>query len=222
MDEHIRKTIATYDVIAPHYRLTATPELRAWEESSMTLFASYLCGSRVIVPACGDGRDSRYLRDLGLNVFSFDLSEGMLEEARKLDINGRYQKLDLREIKSLSETFDGVFASGCLYHLRRGEFETFVNDIHGMLNPQGVFYLNMKIGTGEEFREVPGDRYPGGEQARQLLQGNRFYTYYRRDELALYLRKYKCLQKREMQHAEEVVEFWLRKFSDVGASEQET
>jgi hypothetical protein len=68
MDEHVRKTIATYDVIAPHYRVTAIPELRAWEESSMRLFASYLQGSRVLVPGCGDGRDSRYLSSLGLDV----------------------------------------------------------------------------------------------------------------------------------------------------------
>jgi SAM-dependent methyltransferase len=214
MDEHVRKTIATYDVIAPHYRITAIPELRAWEESSMRLFASYLPGSRVLVPGCGDGRDSRYLSSLGLDVLSFDLSDGMLEEARKLDARGRYVKLDLREVASLGQTFDGVFASGCLYHLRRGEFETFVNDIYAMLGPGGVFYLNLKIGTGEEYRAVPGDWYPGGEQARYRLQGDRYYVYYQRQELAQYFRPYQRLHERELQHAEEVVELWLRKSAE--------
>lgn len=213
MDEHIRKTIATYDVIAPHYGLTATPELRAWEESSMRLFASYLNGFKVLVPGCGDGRDSRYLSFLGFDVLLFDLSDRMLEVVRKLDAPGRYAKLDLRDVASLDQTFDGVYASGCLYHLRRDEFEKFVNDIYSMLEPGGVFYLNMKIGTGEEYRAVPGDRYPGGEQARQLLQGERYYVYYHRDELKKYLEKYQCLYDRDLQHAEEVLELWLRKKS---------
>jgi cyclopropane fatty-acyl-phospholipid synthase-like methyltransferase len=211
MDAHVSKTIATYDVIAPHYRVTATPELRAWEESSMRLFASYLRGSRVLVPGCGDGRDSRYLSSLGLDVWSFDLSDGMLAEARTLDVRGRYVKLDLRDVASLGQTFDGVFASGCLYHLRRDEFATFVHDISAMLEPGAVFYLNLKIGTGEEYRAVPGDQYPGGAQARQLLQGERYYVYYQRQELAQYFRPYQRLHERELQHAEEVVEFWLRK-----------
>jgi hypothetical protein len=60
-DDHVERTIATYDVIAPHYHVTATPELRDWEESSMRLFANYLGGTSVLVPGCGDGRDSRYL-----------------------------------------------------------------------------------------------------------------------------------------------------------------
>ena len=202
MDEHVRKTIATYGVIAPHYRVTAIPELRAWEESSMRLFASYLLGSSVLVPGRGDGRDSRYLSSRGLDVLSFDLSDGMLEEARKLD---------LRDMASPSQTFDGVFASGCLYHFRRDEFATFVHDVYALLEPGGVFSLNLKIGTGEEYRVVPGDRYPGGAQARRLLQGDRYDVYYQRQDLAQYFRPYQWLHECDLQHAEEVVEVWLRK-----------
>lgn len=213
MDEHVKKTIATYNSIAPHYRLTATPELRLWEESSMRLFASYLNGCKVLVPGCGDGRDSRYLFSLGLDVFSFDLSDGMLEEARKLDTEGRYEKLDLREVASLGQTFDGVYASGCLYHLSRHEFEKFINDIYSMLEPSGLFYLNMKIGIGEEYRSVPSKKYPGGERAQQTLQGDRYYVYYLQDELKKYLKKYQCLYERDLQHAEEGLELWLRKNS---------
>jgi hypothetical protein len=74
-----------------------------------------------------------------------------------------------------------------------------------------VFYLNLKIGTGEEYRAVSGDRYPGGEQARQPLQGDCYYVYYQRHELAQYFRPYQRVHERELQHAEEVVEVWLRK-----------
>ena len=60
-----------------------------------------------------------------------------------------------------------LFAS----ELRGAEFSCLGNDIDVMLESDGVFYLNMKMGTGEEYRAVPGDRYPGGKQARQFLWG---------------------------------------------------
>jgi SAM-dependent methyltransferase len=211
MDEHVEKTIATYNAIAPYYKLTATPEVRAWEESSMRLFANYLNGSSVLVPGCGDGRDSRYLSSLGLDVFSFDLSDGMLSEARNLDPDGRYEKLDLRDIECLNRGWDGVYASGCLYHLTRSEFERCLAAIHTILAPTGIFYFNLKIGSGEEYRATPGARYPGGEVARQFLLGERYYAYYRRDEIANYLQPFERLYERDMEYAEEIVELWLRK-----------
>lgn len=66
--DYVAQTIATYNVIAPDYKLTATPEMRAWEENSMRRFSGYLAGKHVLVPGCGDGRDSRFLRSLGLAV----------------------------------------------------------------------------------------------------------------------------------------------------------
>ena len=72
-NDYVAQTIATYNVIAPDYKLTATPEMRAWEENSIRRFGGYLAGKRVLVPGCGDGRDSDFLRSLGLEIHSFDL-----------------------------------------------------------------------------------------------------------------------------------------------------
>ena len=210
-EDHVLRTIATYDAIAPHYGLTATPALRAWEESSMRLFAGDLPGRRVVVVGCGDGRDSRYLCSLGLDVLSFDLSDGMLAEARRLDPESTYQKLDCREITTLSERFDGAFASGCLYHLQRHEFRQLLADVLMLLNPLGVLYLNLKIGRGEEFRDVPDERYPGGDEARRMLRGPRYYAYYQRSELTSYFIGYDVVRQRDVEHPQEVVEAWLRK-----------
>ena len=88
--EHVEQTIATYDSIATAYRITATLELRAWLEESMRVFVDYLPGARVLVPGCGDGRDSRYLSSRGLDVTSFDLSPGMLKVAISQDPGGRF------------------------------------------------------------------------------------------------------------------------------------
>ena len=215
MSSHVEKTIATYDRIAPAYALTATPEIRAWEKKSLRMFRELLRGPSVLVVGCGDGRDSRYLSSLGLQVVSLDLSEGMLSEARRHDPGGTYLKRDLRSIGQLGRRFDGVHASGCLYHITRTEFETFLQDVTTVLNSQGVFYLNMKLGSGEEVRAVPGSAYPGGAEAQKALVGERYYCYYSHEELLSSFAKFKILHWQDMSvQLEGLNEYWLSPVDD--------
>jgi 2-polyprenyl-3-methyl-5-hydroxy-6-metoxy-1,4-benzoquinol methylase len=170
--DHVTQTIATYNLIAPDYKLTATPEMRAWEEDPMRRFSSYLTGKRVLVPGCGDGRDSRFLRSLGLAVDSFDLSEGMLKIAVAQDPGESYALMDLWEIDKCAGPYDGIFASGCLYHFTKLEFAQCVRSCWAQLSSAGVFYRNMKEGHGERLEEKPGPRSPGGVEARSVCKEN--------------------------------------------------
>jgi SAM-dependent methyltransferase len=210
-DDHVAQNMATYDVIAEHYYLTATADLRAWKEASMRRFAGYLPGKTVLVPGCGDGRDSRYLSALGLAVTSFDLSDGMLAIARRQDPVGDYRRLDFRDLARLDGPYDGIWASGCLYHLTKPEFARCVADCHALLAPNGVFYLTMKEGDGERFEEQPGPRYPGGAEAQTRLRGKRFYAYYGRDELIELLAGFALLHEQRVEPSEGGFELWLRR-----------
>lgn len=176
----------------------------------MRRFSSYLRGHRVLVAGCGDGRDSRFLRSLGLAVSSFDLSEAMLKIARTQDPDGDYRSLDLRDISRCAGPYDGIHASGCLYHLTRPEFARCVKDCWELLSTGGVFYFNMKEGSGERFEETPGPRYPGGAEARERLQGKRFYAYYQREELLTLLDGFKVLHEQKLVPGEGGFEFWAQ------------
>jgi len=209
-DEHVEQTIATYDLIAPNYKLTATLEMRTWEEESVRRFAGFLPGQRVLVPGCGDGRDSRFLASLGLEITSFDLSRQMLMIAKAADPNGNYVRMDLRDDKLPGGPYEGVFASGCLYHLRKPEFLRFVRGCRAILSPGGVFYFNMKEGQGERFEDRPGPRYPGGAEAREYLQGRRFYAYYQRHELLSVLQGFEILHEQRLIPGDGGFEFWVR------------
>jgi len=209
--DHVAQSIATYDAIAENYHLTATPDLRAWKESSMRRFAAYLPGNAILVPGCGDGRDSRYLRDLGLRVASFDLSQSMLEIAKRFDPKGDYRLLDFRDIKRLGASYDGIWASGCLYHLTKPEFARCIVDCRSLLSVDGIFYLTMKEGAGERFEKQPGPRYPGGVEARERLRGKRFYAYYGRDELIELLAGFDVLHEQRVIPSEGGFELWLRR-----------
>lgn len=211
--DHTTRTIETYDRIAADYHVIATPEHRAWLEDSMREFHSRLPGPRVLVAGCGEGRDSRFFKTLGAQVVSFDLSEGMLSLARASDPTGAYLHLDLRHTQAIEQKFDGVWACACLYHLTKPEFRRCLQDFHRMLKPRGVLFLNLKLGTGERYIETPRDGYPGGDAAKEKLGGNRYYAFYRRDELAGYFSDYTLEKERRdlLKEGEGAMEFWLRK-----------
>jgi len=210
-EDHVGVNVRTYDAIAENYSVTATPELRAWKENSMRRFAEMLPGRRVLVAACGDGRDSRFLARLGLSVVSFDLSDGMLAQARQHDPDGVYLKRDLRDFTALPGPFDGIWASGCLYHLTKRELATWLKEAREALAERGVLYLSMKEGSGERFEDVPGSNYPGGEKAKTLLRGKRFYAYYSREELLSLLKIFTLVSEQRAPFGERNFEFWVQR-----------
>ncbi|HEX3729843.1 MAG TPA: class I SAM-dependent methyltransferase [Opitutaceae bacterium] len=209
---HVEATIQTYNRIAADYHVAATPENRAWLEASMREFFPRLPGQAVLVPGCGEGRDSRYLRDLGATVVSFDLSDGMLAQARAADPAGTYLQLDFRAAGSLAARFDGIWACACLYHLTKLEFRACLAAFRKRLNPGGILFLNLKLGSGEAWIDVPRDGYFGGEAAKQKLSGSRYFAFYQRDELNDYFAGFTVeLERRNnIQEGEGAMEFFLR------------
>lgn len=211
--DHTKRTIETYDQIATSYHLVATPEHRAWLEDSMHEFFVRLQGTSVLVAGCGEGRDSRYLSGLGAHVTSFDLSDGMLALARSADPEGTYLRVDLRDAQSIGRRFDGIWACACLYHLTKDEFRSCLRRFQQMLLPCGMLFLNLKLGTGERFIDLPRDGYPGGEGAKAKLVGSRFYAFYTRDELRGYFTDFIVEKERRdlLKEGDGAMEFWLRK-----------
>lgn len=209
---YINETIATYDLIAKDYHIISTPENRAWLEGSMRVFTSYMSGKDVLVAGCGEGQDSRFLRDLGFNTTSFDLSDGMLAIAKAEDPDGVYLKHDLRKLNELGQ-YDGIWACACLYHLTKDEFRVCLEDIESALNSGGVFFCNLKIGEGEQYIEQPRKGYSGGEKAQEKLVGNRFYAFYELEELEEYFQHFELLKERKdiLKEGKGAMEFWLRK-----------
>jgi len=212
MNDHVTRTIATYDRFAADWVDVANiDEIGLWIKDSIRQFTHLLPNGKVLVPACGDGRDSQYLCELDNEVESFDLSSGMLQFALKRSSAGKFWQMDLRDLNSIGDRYGGIFASGCLYHLMPEEFVQFVSDASRILEPNGVFYLNMKIGEGVEMRRVPKDNYPGGAEVQERLQGDRFYAYYKEYELDRVLSEaFEIRTKRALEpHTEEMLEYWL-------------
>jgi SAM-dependent methyltransferase len=105
-------------------------------------------GAEVFDLCCGMGRHSLTLADYGFKVTGMDLSEVLLQEAGRLDPDGKVQWLkgDMRQIP-LTKQFDAVvnLFTSFGYFIDEAENEQVVQEISRLLKDAGKFlidYLN--------------------------------------------------------------------------------
>ena len=55
------------------------------------IISTHVAGHRAMDFGCGTGRSTRFLKQLGFTVVGVDISNDMLEKAKKLDLTGDYQ-----------------------------------------------------------------------------------------------------------------------------------
>lgn len=169
-DDYTKTTIDTYDKTAPEYIVKV--QKYAPEEEREKFISLVKPGGKILDVGCGSGRDANYFASKGFVVTGVDLSTGLLSYAREhADKNATFIEMDLRLIK-LDASFNGIWASASLLHLKRDEFLPVIRNFQHMLIPGGTLFLLMKEGTGEQLvtsGTIEGD--------------TRFFTYYMSDEL---------------------------------------
>lgn len=169
-DDHVQTTIATYDKTAEEYIVKV--QKYAPEPEREKFISLVKPGGKILDAGCGSGRDTNHFASKGFTVTGIDLSDGLLSYAREHAHPGAtFQHMDLRAI-NLNTSFDGIWASASLLHLKREEFVPVLRNFQHMLMPGGVLFLLMKEGTGEQL--VTSGTIP---------EDTRFFTYYMADEI---------------------------------------
>jgi ubiquinone/menaquinone biosynthesis C-methylase UbiE len=177
-------TRQTYDEIAPGYvkkisDLVCDTWLGKFEKSLLDKFVDLLKASQegklnILDIGCGNGKDTYYLsRQDQVNAIGLDYSAGMLKEARKSFPGIDLIQMDMRKLVFPKKYFHGVWANGCVYHVRKKDFGQVLQEIKRVLKPGGIYSFNFKLGAGEQLEGNP--RSYGGKP--------RFYAYYGLDEI---------------------------------------
>lgn len=107
-------------------------------------FLSPKQGEKILDVGCGNARDLRYLAHCKTDCTGIDISQGMLDEARRdLEKSGITSiKLEINDVTQLSyadATFDKAFASEVMEHIP--EWETGVKNMARVLKPGGTLVL---------------------------------------------------------------------------------
>jgi SAM-dependent methyltransferase len=177
-------TRETYDQIASAYAqriddLVSNTWIGGFEESLLDrLVALAMAGAgrtaEILDIGCGYGKDTFYLsHKKGITAMGLDYSSGMLSEARSNFPGVCFTQMDMRDLGFSCNSFQGVWANGCVYHVPKTELMRVLMEVRRVLRPAGVFSFNFKVGTGEQLEGNP--RSYGGKP--------RFYAYYEIDEM---------------------------------------
>ncbi|HEX3143705.1 MAG TPA: class I SAM-dependent methyltransferase [Pyrinomonadaceae bacterium] len=108
-------------------------------------------GGSVLDVGCNSGRDTRQLLDLGYRVTGLDVSEQALRLCREQCPEARLIKMDLLDLASLNEQFDGIWFSYALVHIPFRLVNEALATLDSVLHPEGS--MMMMVTVVEESQE---------------------------------------------------------------------
>lgn len=170
MDDYLQSTIRSYDKTVREYAKNVAP-LHPYHISDRFI-KLLLEESFVLDVGCGSGRDAEIFVSHGFSVTGIDLSENMIEYARKNVKGAAFQVMDLRNLTFDKNSFHGIWASASYLHVRKHEIGSALQEAHRVLKPGGIFYLSVKEGAGEQHE--PDTRYGNCEK---------FWSYFSEKEI---------------------------------------
>ena len=139
---------------------------------------------------CGSGDATVYMHQNyhGVKAMGIDLSEGMLEEARKK--NAQVKKMDIEDLKFAPEYFDGIWSMCSLVHLEKEKMLDVLRSLHEILKSDGRLFVCLKLRSEIFLRERLGrlicvsdnDGVPTTTPPWFLNEDNRYFSYWEERE----------------------------------------
>ena len=196
MDE-VEQTIRTYDKIASQYcKKTRQPRFLEWEENYIKKLLSFIHKPKPIIldVGCGDGRHCIIIEKSGGMAIGIDLSQGMLEEANRLYPEGDFREMDMRILSFVNDFFDGIWASGSIYHVPKANVNVVIEEFRRILKLNGILAVNFKLGKGKGMEAEPKS-YSGSP---------RYFAYYTEKEMKNLLSSFGFEEMESCSYPEEI------------------
>lgn len=105
-------------------------------------------GATILDIGCGSGRDSKWFKDQGYDIYAIDGSEAFVEHTKsligdkaKLCMFDQFRPVQLygREVR-----FDGLWASASLLHVAEESLINVIDNFMYYLKADGIFFLSFK------------------------------------------------------------------------------
>nr|WP_254437463.1 class I SAM-dependent methyltransferase [Ruegeria arenilitoris] len=132
-------------------------------------FTEAIGSGHILDLGSGPGSDSAFFMREGLTVRALDATPAFVEHARENGVDAHLGTFDdVTEV----DAYDGIYASFSLLHAPRADFSRHLAAIHRALKSEGIFFLGLKLGTGEHRDDL-----------------DRYYTYFSQTEIEAALEK---------------------------------
>ena len=122
----------------------------------------------VLEIGCGPGNITRHILDLNSNlkVLATDISNNMINLARKNNPQIEVQVLDCRNLKTINNKFDGIICGFTIPYLSKKDLSNLIKNCAISLNEDGILYLSYVEGDYDNSGFISGS------------SGDRTYFYY--------------------------------------------
>lgn len=118
-------------------------------------------GAVVLDLGCGNGRAVKYLVDKGFQGIGVDVSDKMLELAKKHVPRGKYYRKDFTKLEFKPNSFDAVVSFFALNHIPKEQFKEVMVSCKRFLKKGGLLLLGMvKGGSDGLFEGFYGKKMP--------------------------------------------------------------
>jgi SAM-dependent methyltransferase len=109
---------------------------------------------------CGSGRDVAWLSANGFPAVGYDLSAGLLAQARARYPDLAFYSAALPALDGIADTsFANVLCETVIMHLPRDDVAPAVRRLLAILTPGGVLYLSWRVTRGADLRDGHGRLY---------------------------------------------------------------
>ncbi|OGH73018.1 MAG: hypothetical protein A2921_00690 [Candidatus Magasanikbacteria bacterium RIFCSPLOWO2_01_FULL_43_20b] len=144
----------TYNKIAGDWFRQHQPD-SWWHEGTDKFISSLKAGASVLDVGCGAGLASKYLVEKGLSLVGIDFSEKLIEIAKREVPLGKFLVMDMNNLGSLEEHFDGLYVKASILHLAKKEVPDFMLKLKERFKPNGFIYIAVKgANKGQQEEQV--------------------------------------------------------------------
>lgn len=136
----LNKTRKNYNSIAQEYTRT-----RAFIPEDIKDLGKYAwAGEKVLDLGCGNGRFVEVLRDKNIDYFGIDISERLIEIAKKNYPEAKFQVADALNLPFASNFFNKVYSISVLHHIPSEKLRLqFLKEAKRTLKPEGLLILRV-------------------------------------------------------------------------------
>lgn len=120
---------------------------RYWGISFDQFFEALPTG-RVLEVGCGTGRDALELVGHGYDYLGTDISEGMINEAKKRLPKQQFEQISVYDL-NFKDKFDGFWCAACLIHIPKARMNEALQAIKKNIRLGGVGFISVKEGVGD-------------------------------------------------------------------------
>ena len=159
---------SSYDRVAGHYAAEYFDELsrKPFDRELLDRFAESVSGAgEVWEIGCGPGQIARYLKDRAVRISGIDLSEKMVEAARRSNADISFARGDMLALDFPDNSLSGIVSFYAIIHLKRADVTRALKEMFRVLEPAGQLLVSFHGGEGELHR----DEWYGESRFRLML-----------------------------------------------------